>query len=355
MTTRKKAIASLALIVVAATVIWVALRLLAPPEADFFALDRNGDRVLTPEEWVSPNFTAADASQDGLVTAIEFYAHIDVHARKRPPSLQSFYEAADRNRDGSLDRLEFPFGDSIYDRLRQPTTPESVARQQPLIDSLVTRVLSRPWGWFALRDRNGDGMVSTADGAARRNVVMQDLNQDGAVSLPEVQEQRRGSPRLTLAYIVYQLDRTFDRVDRDGDGMLDSLELAGRHAVRRFVDINEDGSISRQEVFIARDSARVGVHALQRHMLRIAFAALDHNLDGALTPQELEGAGGRMELADANRDRRITLDELLAEPAVFEPKSTPIRLGGVLRRERHTYPLPPQRDSLGRVVSPARR
>ncbi|MGL4513409.1 MAG: EF-hand domain-containing protein [Lacipirellulaceae bacterium] len=124
----------------------------------FKRYDRNGDRVLTEDEWkrIRGNPERADADADGRITFDELLARVS--NRSKPKE-----NAADKQADArKSNRLKTP-----AERL-----PEGLP------------------GWFAERDRNGDGQVAMSEYGRRsestaRQFKRYDADNDGFISPDE--------------------------------------------------------------------------------------------------------------------------------------------------------------------------
>ncbi|WP_437274431.1 hypothetical protein WME90_24600 [Sorangium sp. So ce375] len=111
--------------------------------------------------------------------------------------------------------------------------------------------------------------------------------------------------------------RLIKRLDKNGDGKLTVAELPEK-AQKRLgkADTNKDGTLSAEEL---------KAHAEQRMKDRAAkhkarFAKRDKNGDGFLTKDEVgEKRWERMKAGDANRDGKLSPDELRAAHAARKP------------------------------------
>ncbi|MBY0420903.1 MAG: hypothetical protein K2Q06_01280 [Parvularculaceae bacterium] len=95
----------------------------------------------------------------------------------------------------------------------------------------------------------------------------------------------------------------FDRHDKNGDGFITREEL-GERGDRLFAeaDANKDGKLSRDELRAFHEARRA------EHEKRV-FP--DANGDGAVTRDEwAKGAGQRFDELDANKDGKLTPDEV---------------------------------------------
>lgn len=195
---------------------------------------------------------------------------------------------------------------------------------------------------FQRWDKDNDGRISIADLPARMKVHMTaiDQNKDGILTKDEFQ---RGKEQLKALR-----EKEFDK---NGDGKVtdeERREVMRAHVVERFVeqdknhdgalvesevpkpawehmkvaDANSDSKVTLDELKIAfdegklrppkgdhgpRSEAEMKAHAQQR------FAADDKNKDGYLTEAEVpKQKWEHIKVADANRDNRVSFDELTA-------------------------------------------
>ncbi|WP_437585348.1 EF-hand domain-containing protein [Sorangium sp. So ce1000] len=140
----------------------------------------------------------------------------------------------------------------------------------------------------------GGGAAYAADGAGDKPAPHQD------------KDARRENRPMDPARLI-------KRLDKNGDGKLTVAELPEK-AQKRLgqADTNKDGILSVEEL---------KAHAEQRTKARAAkqkahFARKDKNGDGALTKDEVgEKRWERVKAADANRDNKVSADELRAAHA----------------------------------------
>jgi len=135
---------------------------------------------------------------------------------------------------------------------------------------------------FARLDTNRDGSVTKAEADAARTALHSQV--------AERREDRR--------------EQAFERLDSNRDGAISRAEWDA-HAVQRQQSVaarDRDGDGRRD----GRRSAGGGMHTLGGHMFEMA----DANKDGRVTLQEAQAAALRhFDMADTNRDGQITPDE----------------------------------------------
>ena len=144
-----------------------------------------------------------------------------------------------------------------------------------------------------------------------------DTNRDGYVTKPEAQAAKAG-----------RADRIAKRMERRGGAASDGKRSANRDAMFNRLDTNRDGNVSRSEfaarptregrrqvTFTDRNGEQRPAHA---RMMRMRMGGLggamfdmaDANRDGRVTLQEATAAAYRhFDTADVNRDGQITREE----------------------------------------------
>ena len=135
---------------------------------------------------------------------------------------------------------------------------------------------------FARVDTNRDGSVTKAEADAARTAVR--------AKFTERREDRR--------------EQAFERIDSNRDGAISRAEWDAQAAQRqqRIASLDRDGDGRRD----GRRFHGGGMHSLGGHMFEMA----DANKDGRVTLQEAQAAALRhFDMADANRDGQITPDE----------------------------------------------
>ena len=139
---------------------------------------------------------------------------------------------------------------------------------------------------FARLDTNRDGSVTKAEADAARAAHRAQFTERGQ----ERREDRR--------------EQAFERMDGNSDGAISRAEWDAHAAQRqqRVAARDRDGDGRRD----GRRWAGGGMHALGGHMFEMA----DANKDGRVTLQEAQAAALRhFDMADANRDGQITPEE----------------------------------------------
>ena len=112
---------------------------------------------------------------------------------------------------------------------------------------------------------------------------------------------------------VIETDLLLSTIDKDHDKVISSDELAAAPTVLLTLDKDQDGKLSEGEVAPANAAAsgqgrRRGPGGVMRMMK--SHSAMDGNEDGALDAAEIKNAAVALQKIDANRDRKLTEDEV---------------------------------------------
>ena len=215
-------------------------------ERDFDRLDRNGDGVISERELqrdyrdgqvgssyggrtarraAEREFDRLDRNGDGVISEREFKR--DARQRngpsKRPSTARQCvrireaereFDRLDRNGDGVITQREFRKANQSASSRRSPVrrnTKRSISAQRRLRKTVSTRGAERE---FDRLDRNGDGVISERE-------FKQDYR-DGQVGSPY-----GGMGRGRAA------EREFDRLDRNGDGAISERELQQGYGIQQ--------------------------------------------------------------------------------------------------------------------------
>ena len=177
----------------------------------------------------------------------------------------------------------------------QPTTiaPGHVAPGTPLAERVHTRdeMVAKVREHFAQLDANKDGVLTKEEAEAGRKVLKERVR----TKMTERREHRMESRDPNAA---------FDRLDANKDGAITRDEFA-RHREQRIERRTE-----RRENAAPDAHRGMRMHRFGGMMGGRMFDMADGNKDGRVTLQEATAAAVRhFDMADANRDGRITPDE----------------------------------------------
>lgn len=146
----------------------------------------------------------------------------------------------------------------------------------------------------------------------------------------EAQRIQRGpmgaGAEITRTQVQERSTAAFARMDANGDGMLNAADReARRTAAFDRIDADGNGAISREE-FAARQQGQPGVRGeargakrgmamgMMRGMRGMGGGKADTNGDQAVSQAEFAAAAlARFDAADANKDGRITADEMRSQ------------------------------------------
>jgi len=214
----------------------------------FGVMDRNGDGVITRQEWNGSDrsFKVHDWNGDGVLSGPE----VTPGGRRQQPARQ----------DG-------PGFDSAYrDYEFDDWTPNGF---EGLDHNHDGRLTADEWHFnregFRRADHNGDGVITRAeflggdawDDDVEDRVAFMDVNHDGRVTRQEWHGTREA----------------FDRLDGNRDGVLSGTEVNGNEPPTDLftsVDMNRDGQVTRDEW----------------HWSRASFDERDRNHDARLSREE---------------------------------------------------------------------
>jgi Ca2+-binding EF-hand superfamily protein len=310
---------------------WAAMAALAAPltvmaqvsaarEQTFRERDKNKDGVLTLEEYGGHpgNFSALDANGDRVLSRDEFVNRYRGGDESAPPAapgtvtstgpfgVADTFAAVDTNRDNVITRAEW----------RADLAPASFSRLDRNHDGVVTRdefANPLPVGSAEARfddlDRNNNGIVTRGEWVGESLAFdLVDRNRDNRITIDEYV-----SPSTGILNPVGSLDPRFARLDRNRDNVITRSEwrVDGAPATFNRMDRNRDGAVTRDEF---ADPLPVGT-------VEARFDDLDRNNNGVLNRGEWRGETLAFDLVDRNRDNRITLDEYSSQAAGGAPES----------------------------------
>ena len=149
---------------------------------------------------------------------------------------------------------------------------------------------------FARLDTNRDGFVTKAEADAARTQMRARF----AENRPERIEQRKERTAM-------RREHRFEQIDANNDGSISRAEFDAAHARRDArADRNKDGLPDRHRHAGAMRRMHAGIGGFGGRMFELA----DANRDGRVSLQEAQTAAlQHFDMADANRDGRITREE----------------------------------------------
>lgn len=274
-------------------------------------------------------FARLDANRDGQIGEDEV-----------PEDQRRFFRrlqrTADRDANGRLSREEFVAG--VAERPLPPAGEPGQPGQSPRPDV-------DPEQLFRFADRNGDRKVTLDEipeerrEAMRPRFVRADRDGDGALSAEEFGELARAfarnvrtqpgqpQPGQTDRRAAAGGERLFGAIDANGDGALSAEEIAGAGEAIVKLDANGDGAITREELRPQAGAAGDGPNGPQQAQAFIQRA--DRDGDGRVSKEEASGPlQEHFDRADANADGFVDSGELTAAL----PEIGPAAVGQDLRR-----------------------
>jgi hypothetical protein len=224
----------------------------------FVARDANGDGVLTPNEYQTSgghpgNFRALDANGDGVLTKNEFLGKEGSRVQDDPALYkdQGIYtdgpgvvyqdpdvlvkvpfRKLDQNRDNRLTKREWAVDSATFrslDRNRDGYVSAAEYAGAP--------GAGRGDNGFSVKDKNGDGVLTTREYGDPASFDRVDRNDDRRITYDEFLNPPAAATRMEL----------FDQLDRNRDGILTQGEWTGNLADFRNLDGNRDGRVNRGE------------------------------------------------------------------------------------------------------------
>ncbi|HEO69704.1 MAG TPA: hypothetical protein ENN80_00455, partial [Candidatus Hydrogenedentes bacterium] len=324
-----------------------------------------------PPQGIRAILRMADTNDDGVVTLEEFVLVVNMPGE----AAEAYFHELDHNRDGVLSLDDMPEPPPAPEQLLGRLLRHADADGNGAVTLEEARLFDPdfPEELFAELDRNSDGVLTEADlpGVspwpqppvnaepaelllwALRNL---DVDEDGIVTFEQV---TAAVPGLPLEVI--------EMMDANGDGVLSARDVPDPAAEEeRFLlflelaDLNADGEVSFEEYLASFPMAAIPEHPER------AFAQLDRNGDGVLSPADLESRPPEdpdarlrwiIRQTDANGDGAATFDEVTASLPEFSAEAF-ARLDrngdGVLSaQDLSSSPPPGPREQLLRLLREA--
>jgi len=263
-------------------------------------MDQNGDCVITREEWRGSerDFENQDRNRDGVLSGEEVrwdsrsgydYGNRDAYGDRDARS----FSYLDRNRDNVISRNEWGGSSRTFKEL--DCNRDSLLTESEFT-SRVSCNASYGNGSFQYLDTNRDGYISRAEWNGNYQAfVDKDCNRDSLLSPTEFNSRGRCNNLVNSG--------TFQFLDTNNDGYLESYEWNGDMRTFNNKDCNRDGRISRGEFFTSRCSATTCDYAC-------LFRELDNNGDGLVERSEWRSNAQTFDRLDFNGDNVLTEREL---------------------------------------------
>jgi Ca2+-binding EF-hand superfamily protein len=227
----------------------------------FRAMDRNGDGIVTRQEWQGPRtaFEVHDWNGDGVLSGAELEPGARPRAWEPPGTTASaFAEARFERIDRSLRLDRFAAfdldGNGVIDRQEWPGSRREfrnldldgdgvIRREELFTDGRAFAADRERWALFHRLDRDGDGAISLQEWpGSLRAFEVRDRDGDGVLSIEEMLALDGVEVDLRLAALA--------DLDLDGDGVVRRVEWWGDPFQFDRVDRNGDGVVSRWELLL---------------------------------------------------------------------------------------------------------
>jgi Ca2+-binding EF-hand superfamily protein len=175
-----------------------------------------------------------------------------------------------------------------------PAPPHAPMMREHTRDEVVAKVREH----FARMDTNRDGFVTKAETDALRAQFKAKFAAGRAERIEHRQER-----------MAMNREHMFERLDTNNDGSISRAEFDAAHAARTAMrDRNGDGMPDARRMAGAMGKMHRRMGQLGGQMFEMA----DANKDGRVSLQEAQDAAlRRFDTADANRDGRITREEMM--------------------------------------------
>ncbi len=308
-------------------------------EAWFVRSDQDGDDRLSLEEYAARNVPLAragrcelifglfDADRDGMLTLAEFSnsppeesffrrdtdgnaaLSLDEFLASRPveqrDDLTVTFEEKDYDGNGKISLTEFklPGHDARFRRL-DSDQDGSVSLEEFASDETTAESLARAMRVFSAKDADQDGALNASEFSESPKSIKlyeNDTDGDGSWSVEEFHQADMKEATAEWAR------KTFDKMDRNGDGRLNPAEQASRspQVWFMFLDADENGSVS------AKEYSNFNPWLVESGHCTVVFDLMDASKDGSLTEAEFVNKPPEMEFykRDRSGDRFLNLEE----------------------------------------------
>jgi Ca2+-binding EF-hand superfamily protein len=298
----------------------------AAREQTFRDRDKNHDGVLTLEEYGGHpgNFAAMDANGDRVLSRDEFVNRYREGNENAPPAVSTgplvqapplvdAFARMDRNRDNAITRSEW----------RSDMAPASFARLDRNHDGVVTRdefanplPLGSAEARFGDLDLNGDGIIDRNEWRGETlSFDVVDRNRDNRVTVDEYVNQPTG-----YGYGQGTLQSRFAQLDRNHNGVVNRGEWRGETLSFDAVDRDGDNRITLDEYVNQTADGYGNNYGTGTNDMQARFARMDRNRDGVVSRSEWRDSTS-FRTVDRNNDGVVTLREYLNAPVVYEQPS----------------------------------
>ena len=160
---------------------------------------------------------------------------------------------------------------------------------------------------------DGDKVIGTPGGEAVSMVALNKLTGDllWKTFVPEKAGQQP-QPRSENRPNVIETDPVLSALDKDHNKELSEEEFAAASKLLLTFDKNQDGKISEEEVAPPNAASTGQGRRRGPGIIRMmkSHSAVDADGDGVLSPAEIQGAAVALRKIDANRDGKLTEDEV---------------------------------------------
>ena len=160
---------------------------------------------------------------------------------------------------------------------------------------------------------DGDKVIGTPGGEAVSMVALNKLTGDvlWKTLVPEKAGQQP-QPRSENRPNVIETDPVLSALDKDHNKELSEEEFAAASKLLLTFDKNQDGKISEEEVAPPNAASTGQGRRRGPGIIRMmkSHSAVDADGDGILSPAEIQGAAVALRKIDANRDGKLTEDEV---------------------------------------------
>jgi Ca2+-binding EF-hand superfamily protein len=304
-------------------------QLAASREQTFRERDRNHDGVLTQEEYGGHpgNFRAMDANGDRVLSLNEFVNRyrddnandaVQIPAPPPPaPVAPDAFAVMDRNRNGRIDRDEWRADLAAASFARMDRNHDGVVMRDEFMNPMPVGSLEARFGEM---DVNNNGYVNRSEWRDAVSFDVVDRNRDNRVTIDEYLDRRNGNG---YGYGTGSLAARFAQLDRNHNGVINRGEWRGERLSFDAVDRNGDNRITEDEYVNMGTDGYAYEYGNGRSgdgrsgNMEMRFVQMDRNRDGVLARGEWRDST-EFRQVDRNNDGYVTLREYLNAPVVYE-------------------------------------